>query len=53
MARLIDVDEFAKHMENLADKAHAEGYTNAEVSFRMAILQIELYATTFGVKEIE
>lgn len=53
MARFINVDEYIHHMTSLANKAHEEGDSDMEMAFRMAILQIEMYVSAFGTKEIK
>ena len=52
MSRIINVDEFKKHMGNLADKAACTGDAGSVIAYRMLIEILDIYADIYG-KESE
>lgn len=48
MAKVIDVDEFKKHVNNLADKAVDRGEASAAIAFRALIEIMDVYVDIYG-----
>ena len=51
MSKVIDVDEFKKHMESMASKAVDRGEAQAAIAFRILTEVLDVYADVYGKEQ--